>query len=337
MSNLSRFTKKLGRCPRCMGLSLGLALATWAVFGLIVVLLGLPLLVVALCLAVAAVFTALFLAHIGAFTARAMRSEVAPCSHCGGEPDIEDGAISRRHLISLAGQALVAAAVLSVSNIPGARHVFAQDPLPCEDIGGPLHFFDKVCVTQTDTEDQIKQRLTQQAQEWITANAGTFEATARGNCRDKACKGDQRCAAVHYRVSFLVRCNDDRTCESGRSCDAVVSMGVNCRCLPRECSTTKFKTPIEISAEVCTQKENPTKEELEVACKQACQQVEAMVQAAAARACEQEPCPQVGGTRPPCKPNKIQQSKPEVGRVKERPNCCRCTVTLSGVQCKCGD
>lgn len=336
MSILSWFTEKLGRCPRCMGLSLGLALTAWAGTGIVLVA-SLPFLVAVLCAATAAAFTALFFAHIAAFTARAMRSEVTPCSHCGGKPDAQERAITRRHLIGIAGQALVAAAVLSLSNIPGARRVFAQDPLPCEDIGGPLEVLPKICVTQTDTEEQVKKRLEEQAQKWIADNAGTFEATARGNCRDRACKGDARCAAVHYRVSYQVRCRDDRTCESGRSCEAVVSMGVDCRCLPRECSTTKFKTPIEISSEICLDKENPTKKELEEACKQACQQVEALVQAAAARACEQEPCPPVGGTRPPCKPNKIHQSKPEVGRVKERPNCCRCTVVLSGVQCKCGD
>jgi hypothetical protein len=327
--------EKLGRCPRCLGLSLGLSICSWALLSL-AFLAGAGLALTILLFIPAAALAALFLAHITAFSIRALRTEPDPCSTCGGSRERHLHEVPRRQVLGIFGSAIIAAAVLSLSNIPGVRRVLAQDPPPCEDVGGPLKQFDPVCVTAGETEEQLKQRLLKAAQEWITANEGTFEATARGNCRDRGCKNaDQRCIAAHYTVNAHVNCFDSRQCESGRACQAGVSMGVRCRCVNPECGTAKLNPPVEISVEVCTDQADPSKEELQAACDAAGKQVETMAQAAAERTCDQQTCPPKGGTRPKCKPHKVDKTKTECARVKDRKNCCRCTTTIKSVQCKC--
>jgi hypothetical protein len=314
-----------------MGLSLGLALAGWFIATLAWVV-TLPLWMAVPAVAFALTMTAWFIAHVITFTVRALRSEATPCSHCGAGATRQQ--ITRRHLIGIAGQAVAAATVLSVLNLPGAR-VFGQTVTKCGDGGGPLEIFERVCVGRGETEAQVRKRLEEQAREWIEENKGTFEARAQASCRDNDCKGEGRCALVDYRVTYHIDCVESSQCESRRACGLVIGMGVACRCLPRECSSTRFAPPVDIYAEVCLDKENPTKEELEEACKQAGAQVEAAIEAAAARACEKEPCPPVGGSRPACKADKVKATKIEVKRVKGRPNCCRATASIQGVQCKC--
>jgi len=327
--------EKLGRCPRCMGLSLGLSICSWALLSL-AFLAGAGLALTILLFIPAAALAALFLAHITAFSIRALRAEPDPCRTCGGSRERHLREIARRQILGIFGSAVIAAAALSLSNIPGVRRVLAQDPPPCEDVGGPLKQFDPVCVTAGETEEQLKQRLLKAAQEWITANEGTFEATARGNCRDRGCKNaDQRCIAAHYTVNAHVNCFDSRQCESGRACTGGVSMGVRCRCVNPECGSSKLTPPVEIAAEACVDKQNPTKKELEPACKAACQEVEALVQKAAARVCDQENCPPKNNVARKCTVHKIDRTDPKPVRVAERPNCCRCTSTLNSVQCKC--
>ena len=331
--------EKLGRCPRCMGLSLGLSLCAWALVGLVALSGAGPLFTLAL-LAPAAAFTALFFAHIITFGVRALRAEPEPCRTCGGARERHLHEIPRRQALSIFGSAILAAAAFSVSNIPGVRRVLAQDPLPCEDIGGPLSGpaggFPKVCVTAEETEEQLKARLLKEAQDWIAANQQRLENSARSNCRDRGCKdAGQRCTAVHWTASAAVNCFADPECRSGRACKASAGIGIRCRCVNAECATAKIDPPVEINAEACVDKANPTKEELQVACNAAGQQVEAMAQAAIDRTCDQQTCPPKSGTRPPCKPNKADKTKTECARVKDRKNCCRCSATIKSVQCKC--
>ncbi len=318
-----------------MGLSLAVSICSWVLFALAFIS-GAGPLFTAVTLAPAVAFCALFLAHITAFSMRELRTEPDSCSTCGGARERLLREVPRRQVLGILGGAIIAAAALSISNIPGVRRILAQEPPPCEDVGGPLKQFDPVCVTAGETEDQLKQRLLKAAQEWITANQGTFENTARGNCRDRGCKNaDQRCIAAHYTVSAYVNCFDNRQCESGRACQAGVSMGVRCRCVNPECGTAKLNPPVEISVEVCTDKADPSKEELQAACDAAGKQVETLAQAAAERTCDQQSCPPKGGTRPKCKTHKVDRTKTECARVKDRKNCCRCTTSIKSVQCKC--
>jgi hypothetical protein len=318
-----------------MGLSLALSIVSW-VLALLALIAGAGALVALAVLVPALAFTGLFLAHIVTFGVHALRTEPDPCRTCGGARQRRLREVPRRQVLGILGSTFVAAVALAVVNVPGVRRIRAQDPLPCEDIGGPIHFGGKVCVTANENEEQLKQRLLKEEQEWITANQGGFEATARTNCRDDACKNaTQRCVAVHWTVSAHVNCFADRTCESGRACEGVVSMGVRCRCVNPECGSTKLTPPVEIVAESCVDKENPTKKELEPACKAACTEVETLAQKAAERTCDQEGCPPKNNVARKCKVHKVEKTQAKPERVKDRPNCCRCTATLNSVQCKC--
>lgn len=86
-------SRKIGRCPGCMGLSLGLTLLAWTLAAATLLLELPPVLTLSLgCAALA--FTALTFAHIAAFTLRAARAEVTPCPNCGAGADVEAGELS---------------------------------------------------------------------------------------------------------------------------------------------------------------------------------------------------------------------------------------------------
>ncbi len=318
-----------------MGLSLALSICGWVLFALAFLAGAGPLFTV-VAFAPAVALSALFLAHITAFSIRALQTEPGPCSTCGGAHHLGPRRIPRRQLMGIFGSAVIAAAALSLSNAPGVRQALAASKGACGDIGGPIKHFEQVCVTADETEEQLKQRLLKEAQEWITANQAGFEKTARDNCALQTCKNeDQRCVAVHYRVSAHVNCFDDRQCRSGRSCQAAVSMGVNCRCVNPECGSSKLTPPVEIAVESCLDKEKPTKEELQAACKKACEEAESLAQKAAERVCDQEGCRPKNNVARKCKVLKVDKTKPAAARVKDRPNCCRCSITINSVQCQC--
>ena len=82
---LSTLTSKLGLCKRCMGLSLAGTVVGWMLFvGWITILpsgnLFVPTAIASL--VVAAAFSALFVAHVSAFTIRFARGLAQPCANC---------------------------------------------------------------------------------------------------------------------------------------------------------------------------------------------------------------------------------------------------------------
>lgn len=334
---------KLGRCPRCMGLSLGLSLLFWALFLGSLQVAGVHALHLVL-FGGSAIFTTLFIFHVVALTFRLLHAPRTLCAACGTP---SHSTLPRRQALRVIANGVAAAVALSALNLPFAAKVFAQKNVCGDHESEPLHITQPICIGAGEKVKESMAKVEAAAWQWVSQNTAAIEAAATQLCQAAPCR-QGRCRLVHYevQVSVVVTVPPKRPhCIAG-----TVHVVAMCRCVDNaSCADTALVPPVRVTGRACRpgRLNELTKEVKEQLCKQASEEFEKLLKKAEGgigtrvckeRSCEPLPRTCVGSTfehtRPTAKLSEQLVFLPELGGLGYI-TCCEVSAALQKVGCSC--